>query len=104
MSEIKVRVRYFNVLADYAGCKRAEVALPAGSSLRQLLDRLVETNSVSFRRAVKSGPSFNAYLRVFCNDRLVGEQELDAAVADGDEVLLFPAVAGGRGEGPAADG
>ncbi|MBI3362480.1 MAG: MoaD/ThiS family protein, partial [Chloroflexi bacterium] len=51
MSEITVRVRYFNVLAVYAGTKQAEVTLPAGTTVRGLLDRLVETNPDAFRRA-----------------------------------------------------
>ncbi len=104
MNDIIVHVRYYNVLADYAGCKRTDVSLAAGCTVRQLLDRLVEVNSASFRRAVKTGDSFNPYLRIFCNDRLLSEQELDGPAIDGDEILLFPAVAGGYSEARRGDG
>ena len=43
MSDITVRIRYFNVLADYAGTKRAEVTVPAGIAVRELLMRLAES-------------------------------------------------------------
>lgn len=95
MSEIIVRVRYFNVLADYAGAKQAEVRVPAGMTVRGLLEHLTATNPEPFRRAVADGDALNSYLRVFHNDKLVAREMFDAHLADGDEVLLFPAIAGG---------
>ncbi len=94
--EIVVRVRYFNVLADYAGTKRAEVMVPAGTTLRAFLDHLIEINPEPFRRALSRGEMLNSYLRVFRNERVVAPADFDAPLADGDEVMLFPAVAGGE--------
>ncbi len=96
MSQITVRVRYFNVLADYAGTKRAEVTLPAGTTVRGLLRHLAETNPARFRRALVHGDTFNASVRVFRNDRLVAGEDFEARIAEGDEFMLFPAVAGGE--------
>ncbi|MBI3360607.1 MAG: MoaD/ThiS family protein, partial [Chloroflexi bacterium] len=92
-----VRVRYFNVLAVYAGTKQAEVTLPAGTTVRGLLDRLVETNPDAFRRALVRGDALSSYLRVFRNDTLVGADGFDEPVAEGDQFMLFPAIAGGAG-------
>jgi MoaD family protein len=94
--EIVVRVRYFNVLADYAGTKRAEVAVPIGATLRALLNHLIEVNPEPFRRALSRGEVFTSYLRVFRNERVVAPKDFDTPLADGDEVMLFPAVAGGQ--------
>jgi MoaD family protein len=93
--EMVVRVRYFNVLADYAGTKRAEVAVPTGTTLRAFLNHLIEINPGPFRRALSRGEMLNSYLRVFRNERVVAPEDFDAPLAEGDEVMLFPAVAGG---------
>ena len=92
---IVVRVRYFNVLADYAGAKRAEVVVPTGTTLRALLNHLIEINPEPFRRALSRGEMLSAYLRVFRNERVATPADFDAPLANGDEVMLFPAVAGG---------
>jgi MoaD family protein len=92
---IIVRVRYFNVLADYAGMKRAEVVVPTGTTLRVFLNHLIEINPEPFRRALSRDEMLSAYLRVFHNERVAAPADFDAPLADGDEVMLFPAVAGG---------
>ena len=93
--EIVVRVRYFNILADYAGTKRAEVAVPIETTLRAFLNHLIEINPEPFRRALSLCEMFSAYLRVFRNERMVAPEDFDAPLADGDDIMLFPAVAGG---------
>ena len=92
---LTVRVRYFNVLANYAGTKRAEVKVPAGTTVRGLLAHLTETNPEAFRRALVRDGALTSYLRVFRNDKLVVGEAFEAAVAGGDEFMLFPAIAGG---------
>ncbi|MEW5717990.1 MAG: MoaD/ThiS family protein [Chloroflexota bacterium] len=93
--QVVVRVRYFNVLADYAGTKRAEVVVPTGTTLRVFLNHLIEINPEPFRRALSRGEVFSSYLRIFRNERVVATADFDSPLADGDEVMLFPAVAGG---------
>ena len=95
MTDLTVRVRYFNVLAVYAGTKRAEVKVPAGLSVRAFLHHLAEINPPAFRRALVREEAITAYLRVFQNDKLVAGPALDGPVLDGDELMLFPAIAGG---------
>lgn len=95
MSEIAIRVRYFNVLADYAGTRSAQVRVPPATSVRALLRILSETNPEPFRRALSPGGDLYSYIRVFRNNTLVAETGFELPLADGDEILLFPAVAGG---------
>ncbi|MBI4790737.1 MAG: MoaD/ThiS family protein [Chloroflexi bacterium] len=90
MNEIVICVRYFNVLADYAGTKRAAVSVPVGTTVRGLLEHLIELSPNRFRHALGS------HLRVFHNNQLVSDKSFDTPLADDDEILLFPAVAGGR--------
>ncbi len=95
MTDVTVHVRYFNVLAAYAGTKRAEVQVPAGMTVRGFLHHLAEINPAAFHRALLRDGSITTYLRVFRNDRLVAGPALDDPVAEGDELMLFPAIAGG---------
>ncbi len=95
MREIEVQVRYFNVLADYAGTRRAELRVPPGTTVSELLRNLSETNPEPFRRALALDDELHSYIRVFRNDQLVADAAFDSPLADGDEILLFPAVAGG---------
>ena len=96
MTEFVIHVRYFNVLADYAGTRIAEVRVQPGTTVRELLHNLSEINPEPFRRALSLGDASHSYLRVFRNDQLVADAAFDLPLADGDEILLFPAVAGGR--------
>ncbi len=92
-----VHVRYFNVLADYAGMRSADVLVPDGMTVRSFLAHLVDINTERFRRAMANGDVLNSYLRVFRNQQMVAREALDVALSDGDEIWLFPAVAGGCG-------
>ncbi len=92
---LTVRVRYFNVLANYAGTKRAEVKVPAGTTVRGLLAHLTDTNPEAFRRALVRDGALTSYLRVFRNDKLVAGEAFDMPLTAGDELMLFPAIAGG---------
>ena len=55
-----------------------------------------ETNPEPFRRALVRGDTFSASVRVFRNDRLVAGEGFESHIAEGDEFMLFPAVAGGE--------
>ena len=93
---IDVQVRFFNVLAIYAGTKRLTLTVPAGTSLRDCLDRLATTSPEAFRRALVKEGQLTPYLRVFRNEKLTVGAALEQPVADGDQLMLFPAVAGGQ--------
>ncbi len=95
MTEITVHVRYFNILADYAGTKRAEMRLAEGSTVRSLLETLLQTSLAPLRQSLqRSGEDFNS-LRVFLNGEIVTGNQLAQPVRDGDEFMLSPAIAGG---------
>lgn len=90
-----IRVRYFGILAGHAGKRADDVAVQDGTTLGQLLDHLVEIKPESFRAAIFDQKGLNPLVRVIHNQRSVESAGLDAALADGDEILLFPVVSGG---------
>lgn len=93
---VDVQIRFFNVLAVYAGTKRLTLTVPAGTSLRDCLERLTAASPEAFRRALVKEGQLTSYLRVFRNEKLASGPAFDLPVSDGDQLMLFPAVAGGR--------
>ncbi len=95
MSEIRVTVRFFNILASYAGTKKIEVSFPDGATLQRVIDHLVQTGSQELRQILVNNGKFNQYLKIFHNEQLVSNNELERPIKEGDEILIFPAIAGG---------
>ncbi|MCJ7825620.1 MAG: MoaD/ThiS family protein [Anaerolineales bacterium] len=93
---ITVHVRYFNFLAVVADARQAEITIPADTTLRQFIHHLAEMHSERFRSFIFDGQEISTYLRIFHNEKLIWEVQLDdIRLAEGDEIMLFPAIAGG---------
>lgn len=90
-----VSVRFFNILAAYTGIKQTKVTLPDGTTLRELAHRLAGDYSEAFRNIILAEGALNPHLHFFRNGNRINETELDSPLCDGDEIMLFPAVAGG---------
>ncbi len=90
-----VHVRFFNILSAYTGVKQRAVTLSDGVTIRELALQLAGEYSDAFRNVLLPEGKLNPHLHFFRNNTRVGENELDAPLSDGDEIMLFPAVAGG---------
>jgi molybdopterin converting factor small subunit len=89
----KVKVRYYNTIADYLGRREEVRELSDGATLLDLVEGLAK-ESASFRNLVQVvDGDYGGRLRLFCNEQLV----LDYAhkLADGDKVQVFLPVSGG---------
>lgn len=78
----QVRVRYFALFREQAGCDAETLAWPGGSA-RELFERVSEQHPALINEAAAL---------VAINDEMV---DWSAPVEAGDEVLFFPPVAGG---------
>ncbi len=92
---LTVHVHYFSILADYVSAKDADLIVKQGSSVADFLSYLIEINPTAFKNIMMNGGSRSTFVRVFRNGELVGEENESAAIADGDEFKLFPAISGG---------
>ena len=93
---IKVRVRYFNFLAVLAEAKKAVFEVPQDTTLRRLIDHVAAVQSDRFRSFIFDGQGISPYLRIFHNEKLIMDVQLDEiSLAEGDVIMLFPAIAGG---------
>jgi MoaD family protein len=88
-----VEVRIPTILRSYTGgVKAVEVS---GATLGEVIDS-VESGHPGIKARIVEGDDLRRFINVYVNDedvRFIGG--LDTAVADGDVVVVLPAVAGG---------
>jgi MoaD family protein len=88
-----IEVRIPTILRTYTGGEKAVSG--DGASLSALIDDL-ETNHPGLKERLLDNGDLRRFVNVYVNDedvRFIGG--LDAALSDGDEVVVLPAVAGG---------
>ncbi len=92
---IQVKVRYFNILAAYAGTSKEFVEMTEGATILDVLLYIAQNNPASFREITLQDGKPSPHLRVFRNNQLMDPDSFSTNLLKGDEILLFPAVAGG---------
>jgi len=88
-----IEVRIPTILRTYTGGEKAVTA--AGDTLAALIDDL-EAHHPGIRERLIDGGELRRFVNVYINDedvRFIGS--LEAALSDGDQVVVLPAVAGG---------
>lgn len=88
-----IEVRIPTILRTYTGDQRAVEA--GGSTVAELIDDL-ESRHAGIKERLVDGGDVRRFVNVYVNDediRFAGG--LQAPVADGDTVVILPAVAGG---------
>ena len=88
-----IEVRIPTILRTYTGGEKQVTA--DGDNLKALIDDL-ESNHPGIAERLLDGSDLRRFVNVYINDedvRFIGG--LDAALKDGDQVVVLPAVAGG---------
>ena len=96
---MKITIRGFLTLKEVMG-DQSDLELEIGNmTLISLLDELADMFGERFTQMVfdKAGKSLNPHIRILINGRHYSHipQKLSTRLQDGDEVALFPPVAGG---------
>lgn len=93
---VRVRVRYFSLARELAGCTDETVTLETDATVGGLLKVLSTTHSPHFTTFLWAGEGvLNSPVRLFLNDRALYDLRLDEALAEDDVLLIFSAVSGG---------
>ncbi|MGD2207275.1 MAG: MoaD/ThiS family protein [Anaerolineae bacterium] len=93
---ITVSVRYHNALRHRTGLALETVELAPGTNLAAMLAHLAEAHGSTLGEMLLGLDGEVApHLVVFRNGRLIYRDQRDELLADGDELLLFPAISGG---------
>jgi len=88
-----IEVRIPTILRTYTGGEKAVDA--DGANLSALIDSL-EANHPGIKDRLIEGGDLRRFVNIYINDedvRFIGS--LEAALSDGDQVVILPAVAGG---------
>ena len=88
-----IEVRIPTILRPYTGGERAVDG--AGATVAELIDQL-EVDHAGIKERLVENDEVRRFVNIYVNDediRFTGG--LDTAVADGDTVVILPAVAGG---------
>ncbi len=93
---ITVTVRYHNLLRRMTGVAEEMITLPASTSLREALEHLAQRHGPALQEMLfEPDGGISLHLAIFCNRQLVRPDQHDASLSDDDELMLFPAIAGG---------
>jgi molybdopterin converting factor small subunit len=93
---IHVQARYFNVVRDAAQRSEESLAVEAGTTLRQLVaGALAREHPALVGILLTAGGDISPFTRFFLNGTLLRQAELDGVLHEGDEIRIFPAIAGG---------
>lgn len=90
---LRVSVKYYNIVADFLGRREEQRLLPAGTTVRGLVEALASESAPFHRLVYTSGKQVGGQVRLFRNGEAV--LDLDEPLADGDELRIFPVIAGG---------
>jgi MoaD family protein len=92
-----MRVNFFATLRDRVGAASAQVNLKPGSTVQDLIERLVAENPGLETDLVDEGGSLRSYLKMFINGREVVylEDQFEHVLEPTDIVDIFPPVGGG---------
>ena len=94
-SLITVGVRYHNMLRHRAGVEHETIALAEGT-LRAALEHLADRHGPRLREMLFAPDGGVAsHIVIFRNRKLVPQGQHHLSLANGDELMLFPAIAGG---------
>ena len=81
---MQVRLLFFATLKDIVGSREMRMDMPANSTVDDLLNQL--------EQAYPRFKDYRSVLLTAVNEEYVGR---NVAIADGDEVAIFPPVSGG---------
>lgn len=91
---MQVRVKTFANFREIIGKREIEVELKGNSSVRDLLEELCK--QYDLRTLLFEGDALQKYIKVLVNgEDVVFLKGLETKLKSGDEIALFPPVAGG---------
>lgn len=95
---MKITAKYYNIIRDMAGKQEDTLEMTAGDSVAAALTVIAKHYGTAMEKLLlASSGEKSTYLSLFLNKRRLGNADLSETLAEGDELMLMPAIAGGCG-------
>jgi len=92
---MKVKLKILRPFQDVVGQEDLAIDIQ-GSTLQNLIDDLVAKYPKLKEKMLDKNGNVDSFVNIFVNDKpTFSNQESDVELQEGDEVLIFPAIAGG---------
>lgn len=90
-------VNYYATLRQVVGCRQADIPLPPGGTLRQLINEMVKRYPGLKKEMLDSQGNLYSHIHIFINGRESNflENALDSVLEPEDILSIFPPVGGG---------
>jgi len=90
-------VNYYATLRQVVGCRQADIPLPPGGTLRQLITAMVKLYPGLKKEMLDSQGNLYSHIHFFVNGRESNflKDSLDSVLEPGDILSIFPPVGGG---------
>jgi len=94
---IDIKINFLSLLADITKIKELNLSIHENSTIKEILDSLINKFGKNFESAILDSPSsLSKYIILGLNGKDIRTlNDLDTIVNHHDEILLLPAIAGG---------
>lgn len=92
-----MKTNFYATLRQVTGQKTVEISLPAGATVRQLVEAVLERYPAMRKELFDENDQLYRHVHVFVNgrDAPLLEDALDTTLEPDDKIDIFPAVGGG---------
>jgi len=92
---IRVVFHFYSVLAQLIGDRQINKEIPQGVDILGAIQILALEYPNAFRDMLSPDGTPGNYLKVFVNESMINREELHNPLKEGDDIKLFPVIAGG---------
>lgn len=93
--QIKIHVRFYGHLADYAAIKNIDMAVPGRTTVTDFLEYVSDCYPKVFNKDQMDPLESHSIVKVFKNSELITPEMDHQWLEEGDEIRFFSAISGG---------
>jgi sulfur-carrier protein len=92
---MEIRIRYYNFLRDIVGTREEQLEVPNQATVLEVLRQIAKVHPAAERALFLASGAPAPNVRAFVNSRSLLPGQVNTQLQPGDEIALFPAIAGG---------
>ena len=93
---VKVTVRYYGIVNEATGVRSEEIQLQYGSTVKDLLDKLIQKYHAPLERYLQNNRGLIDYLTISVNEvDIFSLEKYETVLQNDDRIFLMPPIGGG---------